>query len=132
MPRPYATDLRVRVVAAMQAGENCRAVAASLDIAPSTAGKRDRAFSRSGSVRPARVDGHLGSALEPHGEWIRAQVRSRPGITVRGLARRVNARFDLAVGRDAVWRFLRRCRPGVKKMTRVADERDRPGVRRRI
>lgn len=38
MPRPYAIDLRERVVAAMLAGENCRAVAASFDIATSTAG----------------------------------------------------------------------------------------------
>ena len=131
MPRPYSTDLRMRVVAAMQAGETCRTVAASFDIAPSTAAKRDRALSRSGSVSPARIGGHLRSALEPHGEWIREQVRSRPGITVRELARRVNELFGLSVGRDAVWRFLRRCGPGFKKMTRVADERDRPDVRRR-
>lgn len=56
---------------------------------------------------------------------------ARPGITVRELARRVNARFGLSVGRDAVWRFLRRCGPGFKKMTRVADKRDRSDVRRR-
>ena len=129
MPRPYSTDLRMRVVAAMQAGETCRAVAASFDIAPSTAGKWNRDLSRSGSVRSARVGGHLRSALEPHGEWIREQMRSRPGITVRELARRVSELFGLSVGRDAVWRFLKRCGPGFKKMTRVADERDRPDVR---
>ena len=44
MPRAYSTDLRMRVVAAMQAGATCRAVAASFDIAPSTAGKWNRAF----------------------------------------------------------------------------------------
>ena len=49
MPRACSTDLRMRVIAAMQAGATCRAVAASLDIAPSTAGKWNRAFSRSGS-----------------------------------------------------------------------------------
>ena len=39
MPKAYSTDLRMRVIAAMQAGATCRAVAASFDIAPSTAGK---------------------------------------------------------------------------------------------
>ena len=49
MPRAYSTDLRMRVIAALQAGATRRAVAASFDIAPSTAGKWNRAFSRSGS-----------------------------------------------------------------------------------
>ena len=59
------------------------------------------------------------------------QVRSRPGITARELARRVNELFGLSVGRDAVWRFPKRCGPDFKKMTRVADERDWPDVMRR-
>ena len=114
-----------------EAGATCRAVAASFDIAPSTAGKWNRAFARSGSVGPARIGGYLRSALEPHGAWIREQVRARPGITVRELARRVSERLGLSVGRDAVWRFLRRCGLSFKKMTRVADERERPDVKRR-
>ena len=32
MPRAYSTDLRMRVIAAMQAGATCRAVAASYGI----------------------------------------------------------------------------------------------------
>ena len=42
MPRAYSTDLRMRVIAAMQASATYRAVAASFDIAPSTAGKSGR------------------------------------------------------------------------------------------
>ena len=131
MPRAYSIDLRMRVIAAMQAGATCRAVAASFDIAPSTAWKWNRAYSRSGSVGPARIGGYLRSALEPHGAWIREQVRARLGITVRELARRVSERLGLSVGRDAVWRFLKRCGLSFKKMTRVADERERPDVKRR-
>lgn len=55
------------------------------------------------------------STLEPHWAWIREQVRSRPGIAVRELARRVNAFLGVAVGRDAVWRFLKRCGPVFKR-----------------
>ena len=125
MPRAHSTDLRARVVAAMQAGGSCRAVAASFDFSPSTAGKWHRAFSRSGSVSPARIGGCLGSPLEPLREWIWERVRARPGITVRELARGANARFGLSVGRDAVWRFLTRRGPVFKKVTCVAGERDR-------
>ena len=131
MPRAYSIDLRMRVIAAMQAGATCRAVAASFDIAPSTAAKWNRAYKRSGSVGPVRIGGYLRSALEPHGAWIREQVRARPEIMVREPARRVNELLGLAVGRDAVWRFLKRCGLSFKKMTRVADERERPDVKRR-
>ena len=40
MPKACSNDLRPRVVAAMQCGETCRAVAARFDIAPSTAASR--------------------------------------------------------------------------------------------
>ena len=63
MPRAYSTDFRMRIIAAMHAGATCRAVSVSFDIAPSTAGKWNRAFSRSGSVGPARIGGYLWSAL---------------------------------------------------------------------
>ena len=46
-------------------------------IAPPTAGKWSRAYLRSGFVGPARIGGYLRSTLEPHGEWIREQVRAR-------------------------------------------------------
>ena len=35
MTRPCSNDLRVRVIAALDAGESCRAVAARFDVAPS-------------------------------------------------------------------------------------------------
>ena len=69
----------MRVVSAIQASETCRAVAASFGIAPSAAGKRSRVFSRSGFAGRARSGGHLRPALEFDEEWIREQVRARPG-----------------------------------------------------
>ena len=44
----------------------------------------------------------------------------------RNLPRRVNELLGISVGRDAVWRFLKRCGLSFKKMTRVADEREWP------
>ena len=130
MPKAYSNDLRLRVVAAMQGGETCRAVAAGFDIAPSTAVKWLRRFKQSGSTAPAKIGGYLAPALDPHESWIRDQVRKCPEITVRELTRRVNETLSLAVGRDAVWRFPGRCGLSHKKMTRIADERDRPDVKR--
>lgn len=55
----------------------------------------------------------------------------QPEITVRELVRRMNALLGLAVGMNAVRRFLKRCGLSFNKMTRVADERARPDVKRR-
>ena len=131
MPKAYSNDLRLRVVAAMRRGETCRAVAARFDIAPSTAANRFSRFRESGSTAPAKIGGYLAPALAPHESWVRDQVRKCPGITVRELTRRVNESLGLAISRNAVWRFLKRCGLSFKKMTRIADERDRPDVKRR-
>ena len=87
MPKAYSNDLRLLVVAAMQSGETCRAVAAGFDIAPSTAAKWFRRFKQSGSTAPAKIGGYLAPALDPHESWIRDQVRKCPEITVRELTR---------------------------------------------
>ena len=86
---------------------------------------------QSGSTAPAKIGGCLAPALDPHENWGWDQVRKRPEITVRDLTRRVDETIGIAVGRDAVWRFLRRCGLSHKKMTRIADERGRPDVKRR-
>ena len=54
MGRPYSDDLRVRVVAAMEDGGDCRTVGATFGIAPSTAGNWHRLYRRtqSYSARP--------------------------------------------------------------------------------
>lgn len=58
MGKPYSDDLRARVVAAMEAGGNCRAVGARFEIAPSTAGNWHRLYRRtqSYSARPMGGD----------------------------------------------------------------------------
>lgn len=87
MPKACSTGLRMRVVAAVRASETCRAAAASLGVAPSAAGKWNRAFSRSRSMSLARISGFLGFAIDPHGEWSRKQARTRPWIRARAMPR---------------------------------------------
>ena len=131
MPKVCSNDLRLRVVAAVQGGETCRAIAAGFDIAPSTAEKWLRRFPQSGSKAPAKAGNCLAPALDPHESWIRDQALNIPGVTVRELTRRANGVLGLAVGKNTVWRFPGRCGLSHKKMTRIADERDRPDVKRR-
>lgn len=80
----YSTNLRMHfVVSVMQTGGTRRADAASFDVEPPTAGKRDPAFASTVSVGPPMIDRYRRSTLEVHEEWVREHVRARTGITVR-------------------------------------------------
>ncbi len=67
MTRPYSNDLRERAVAAMEAGESCRAVAARFGVAPSSVVKWRMRARRTGSVSPGDVVvmDNLGSHKSP-------------------------------------------------------------------
>lgn len=106
MAKPYSNDLRTRVVAAVAAGSNCRAVAARFDIAPSTVVKWSQRKRQTGSVSPAKFGGHRKSILEPHRDFILRQIDETPHLTLYGLQALLAAR-GVNVSHDSVWRFLR-------------------------
>ena len=53
MGRPYSEDLRIRIVAAVEAGGSCSAAARQFGVSPSCAIKLLQRFRRTGSVAPA-------------------------------------------------------------------------------
>ncbi len=108
MTRAYSNDLRERAVAAMEAGENCRAVAVRFGVAPSSVVKWADRARRTGSVAPAKMGGYRRPILEPHRDWILEQVRSCPHVTLAGLQGLLAVR-GVVVSHDTVWRFLRGC-----------------------
>lgn len=112
MPRAYSDDLRERVVAAMRAGQSCRAVGARFGIAPSTAPSTGVKWvgrvARTGSVRAGKMGGHRRPILEPHRDWLLSEVRACPEITL-AMLRELLAGRGVAVSQDTVWRFLKAC-----------------------
>jgi len=107
MAKPYSDDLRARVISALAAGLNSRAVAAQFDIAPSTVVKWSQRKRRTGSVSPAKFGGHKKSILEPHERFILQLINETPHLTLHGLQALLAAR-GVKVSHDSVWRFLRR------------------------
>mgnify|MGYP006171473489 CR=1 FL=1 len=67
MTRPYSNDLRERVVAAVESGGSCRAVAARFGVAVSSVVKWHQRYRRTGSVAPGKMGGHRRPLLEPTG-----------------------------------------------------------------
>ena len=58
MTRPLSNDLRERVVAAVEAGESCRSVAARFGVAVSSVVKWSQRYRATGSVAPGKMGGH--------------------------------------------------------------------------
>lgn len=107
MTRPYSNDLRERVVAAVVAGESCRAVAARFGVAVSTVVKWSQRYRRTGSVAPGKVGGHRRAVLEPHRAFIAERLRQVPHLTLHGLKAELAGR-GVRVSHNTVWTFLRR------------------------
>lgn len=114
MTRPYSNDLRERAVAAMEAGESCRSVAARFGVAPSSVVKWTARARRTGSVSPAKMGGYRRPILEPHRDWLLEQVRNCPHVTLAALQDLLADR-GVIVSHDTVWRFLRGCGFSFKK-----------------
>jgi len=107
MTRPYSNDLRERAVAAMAAGQSCRAVAKRFGVAVSTVVKWHQRYRATGSVAPGKVGGHCRPLLEPHRAFIVERIEQTPHLTLHGLKDELAAR-GVKVSHNAVWTFLRR------------------------
>lgn len=107
MTRPLSTDLRERVVSAVEAGETVRRVADRFGVAVSTVVKWSQRFRATGSVAPGKVGGHRRRVLEPHRDLIVELIERTPHLTLHALKDRLAER-GIVVSHNAVWVFLRR------------------------
>jgi putative transposase len=80
--RPYSTDLRDRVVAAMESGGSCRDVGAHFGVAPSTAGNWHRQYRRTKSYEPLAIGGDRRWKLSEEIEWIAQRLAAVPDLTL--------------------------------------------------
>jgi transposase len=72
--RPYSTDLRERVVAAMGLGRSARWAAATFGVSVASAVRWSQRHRRSGHVRPGKVGGHRKPVLLPERAWLHARL----------------------------------------------------------
>jgi len=107
MARPLSNDLRERVVAAILAGESCRAVGLRFGVAVSSVVKWAQRHRATGSVRPGKMGGHRKRVLEPHRAFIVERIGQNPHLTLHGLKDELKAQ-GVNVSHNAVWMFLRR------------------------
>jgi transposase len=108
MAKAYDRDLRVRVVAAIEAGATGEAAAERFEIGKSTAGAWARLKRRTGDVTPGRQGQPSRSKLDPHADFILALLEAEADITLAEIAARLEAEHGMRAALATVWGFLNR------------------------
>jgi len=108
MAGPYSLDLRARVVAAVEAGETCRQVAARFGVSVASVVKWSQRHRATGSPAAKRMGGYRDFLLEPERDFILSRLAETPDLSVRALLDELGEQRGKRVCRDTLWRFLRR------------------------
>ena len=107
MARAYSLDLRDRVVAAVESGTPCRAVASTFGVSTASVVKWSQRFRASGSAAAKPMGGKRPFALAEERAWLLGRIAEKPDITLRALVGELAER-GIAVSLYAVWHFLDR------------------------
>jgi transposase len=123
MARAYSLDLRERVIAAVNSGLSCRAVAATYDLSVSSVVKWSQRVRATGSAAPGKIGGHRPFLLADQRDFILARIAAEPHITLRGLQAELAER-GCTVSFGTLWNFVRRA--GLRFKKKRAAERAGP------
>jgi transposase len=105
MGRAYSLDLRERVVAAVVAGESCRAVAATFKVSVASVVKWSQRFRATGSAAARPMGGNHPYVLTSERNWLLRRLAEQPDITLRALLAELAER-GISVSYYAVWHFF--------------------------
>jgi putative transposase len=106
MARPFSSDLRERVVLAVERdGLSCRQAAARFGVGVSTVIAWVSHYRRTGSLAPGKMGGNRPKKIAgTHRDWLLQRCRERD-FTLRGLVAELGER-GLAVDYRSVWAFV--------------------------
>lgn len=123
MTAPLSTDLRKRVVRAIDGGLSRRAAAAKFDVSIASAVRWYQRFKRQGDVRPDRIGGDRTShRIEAHAAKILGWIEENKDITIKEIREKL-AEDGHCFSHGAVWRLLHRHNYTFKKRQRMPANR---------
>ena len=107
MGKPYSSDLRERVVAAVvKDGLSRNQAAARFGVAISTAVNWVRRFLETGSVAPGKIGGYREKAIGGEDrDWLLKRIKEKD-FTLRGLVSELLAERGLKVDYKTMWNFV--------------------------
>ena len=106
MARPYSEDLRVRVVARVEAGHSVREVAGTFGVSAASVVRWSQRKRQTGSVAAKPMGWRQLRSLIGHRDWLLARIAEKPDVTLRALVAELNAR-SIRTSYGSVWRLLR-------------------------
>ena len=116
MTRSLSSDLRERVVGAVDGGLSRRSAAERFGVSVSTAIRWVARWRGSGSVAPRPRGGdHRSQRIEAHAAEILALIDEKPDLTLAEIAAHLDRAHGLRVAPSTVWRFFARHGVTVKK-----------------
>lgn len=107
MVRPYSLDLRERVVAAVESGQTCRAVADLFGVSVASVVKWSQRARATGSAAAKPMGGKRPVLLAAQRAFILDRIETVPNLTLRALAAEL-AQRGVVVSYGAVWTFVHR------------------------
>jgi len=108
MTRAYSSDLRQRVLDAIDGGLSTHKAAKRFDIGVATAVRWHRAW-RDHGEREARKQGPKGGGkLDPHEVFILGLVEAEPDITLVDVGERLVAERSISAVPSTIWLFFER------------------------
>lgn len=114
MAKPYSTDLRERVVKAVEGGQSQGSVAAMFKIGIATVQRYMARWRRTESLLPDKFGGHLKSKLSGHKAAVKALVRAAPDATLAEL-KRLLAEQEIMTSITGLHEFLKAEKISYKK-----------------
>ena len=116
MSKPLSTDLRRRLVSAVEDGQSRRAASRRFGVAASTAIKWVDHWRREGRLESKPLGGDRHShRMEAHADEILTLVGETPDITLAEIAEHLEDAHGLRVAQSTVWRLLDRHGQTLKK-----------------
>ena len=106
MPRPYSEDLRIRMIAAVEAGASRRSVAAQYDVGVSTVIRLMQLWNRTQSCRPGRMGGVKPYTLDAHAALVDRLLAERCDMTLEEMRLALSAE-GVTVSLTGVDRYLK-------------------------
>lgn len=113
MPKAYSSDLRARVIDAIEAGASRREAAERYEISASVVIIWAQRWEETGSVA-AKSSGGSTSPLEEHAEFLLGLIAKQPDLTLDEIVAAMGKR-RIAGSRSGVWRFFDRRNISFKK-----------------
>ena len=115
MPHPLSFDLRLRLVAFVEAGHSRHEAAAHFKTSVSFAVNLMKLWGATGSIEPRPRGGFRHGKLGPHTDFILAAVAARSDITMPELAERLETAKNVKVDPSRLSKFLIACGLSFKK-----------------